>query len=92
MSTPQAKQSSAPAADNEVELQSLPMDLAHKSNPTITSGSTTAVPTRVETAKPIFLVGFILFTFTLAVQFMMSSCGHGFCQMRENEKSALWHC
>ena len=57
MSTPQTKQSSAPAADNEVELQSQPMDLAHKSNPVLT-GSATALPTRVigETAKPIFLV------------------------------------
>ena len=55
MSTPQAKQSSAPAADN-VELQSQPMDLASKS--IITSGSATAVPTRVEAVKPIFLVSF----------------------------------
>lgn len=59
MSTPQPKLNSALGADNEVELQAQPMDLAHKSSPMITStGSATSIPTRVigEAAKPIFLV------------------------------------
>jgi hypothetical protein len=58
MSTPQPKLSSALAADNEVDLQAQPMDLAHKSSPMITSSGATSIPNRVigEAAKPIFLV------------------------------------
>ncbi|XP_046457106.1 histone deacetylase complex subunit SAP130-like isoform X1 [Daphnia pulex] len=58
MSTPQPKLNCALGADNEVELQAQPMDLAHKSSSMITStGSATSIPTRVigEAAKPIFL-------------------------------------
>lgn len=58
MSTPLPKQGSAPAPDNEVELQSQPMDLANKTSTIITAGSGTIVPSRVigDGAKSIFLV------------------------------------
>lgn len=56
MTTPQARQNSAPAADNEVELQSQPMDLAHKSSPVITTAGTATARVIGEGAKSIFLV------------------------------------
>lgn len=58
MSASHTKQSSAPGSDNNIELQAQPMDLAHKSNPMISSsGSATSVTNRTvgEAAKPIFL-------------------------------------
>ncbi|XP_059351541.1 histone deacetylase complex subunit SAP130-like isoform X2 [Daphnia carinata] len=59
MSASHTKQSSASGADNNIELQAQPMDLAHKSSPMISSsGSATSVTNRAvgEAAKPIFLV------------------------------------
>lgn len=63
MSVPPTKTSTAPVADNEVELQAQPIDLAHKS--TSSSSSTSSNPpasARVigDASKPIFLVNSVL--------------------------------
>lgn len=59
MSAPPPKPSTAPPADNEVELQAQPIDLAHKSSSSSsTASSFQSVPARVigDASKPIFLV------------------------------------